>query len=148
MAGIIAELLDPNEISKYLHGVSDAEETWALYDISGDPAEWITTGENGIVINERRSERCLIKYELWDDTPPLLASWDRNWTGSVRFTTGRVPAISGASGGTSYGEEFDLGRPDGDWNARVYRKSLGHEEFTPDLVSFTLLKVQFWAASP
>ncbi|GAA3212822.1 hypothetical protein [Nonomuraea helvata] len=148
MANIIAQLLDPIEISEYLRGISDAETTWALYDISTDPTEWVKTGENGIAINENRSERCLIKYELWDETPPLLASWDRTWTGSVRFTSGIVTAMSGTSGGTSYGEEFDLGRQDTIWNARIYRKSLGHEEFTPDIVGFTLLKIQFWAASP
>jgi hypothetical protein len=63
-------------------------------------------------------------------------------------TSGVVTAMSGASGGTSCGEEFDLGRQDSIWNARIYRKSLGHEEFTPDMVSLTLLKIQFWAALP
>ncbi|MFF0329813.1 hypothetical protein ACFYTU_54490 [Nonomuraea angiospora] len=145
MTDIIAEFLDQNEISKYLRGISDADATWALYDIDHDPMEWVTAGENGIAINENQSERCLIKYELWDGTPPPLTSWDRDWRGSVRFESGRVTAISGASGGTSYGEEFDLGRQDSIWNARIYRKRLGHEEFTPDIVSFTLLKIQFWA---
>ncbi len=145
MAKIIKELLDSRDISKYLDGIADVDAEWDLYEI--DTVEWVAAGDNGIAINERGSERCLIKYELWDGPPPPIDSWDRSWSGSVRLTSGKVFAMSGYSGGTSYGEEFDLGRPDSVWQVRVHRKSLAHEEFTPEIVSFTLLKLQFWPGS-
>ncbi|MFC5833765.1 hypothetical protein [Nonomuraea insulae] len=144
MARIISEMLDKREIQKYLEGVVDPDLEWMLADIHAGPEEWVTTVDNGISINEDDSERCLLKYELWDGPPPLLASWDRTWTGSVVLTSGKVVAVSGYSGGTSYGAVFDLGRRDTIWNVAINRKSLGHDEFTPDIVSFTLLKLTFW----
>ena len=117
---------------------------WVLVDIHADAAEWVATGDNGISINEDDSEHCLLKYELWDGPPPPLTSWDRTWTGNVLLTSGRVVAVSGYSGGTSYGAVFDLGRKDALWNIAIHRKTLGHDEFTPDIVSFTLLKLRFW----
>lgn len=107
MTEIIAELLDQQEILKYLTGIADVEEESGIYDI--DPGGWINAGENAIAINERRSERCLIKYELWNGQPPPLGSWDRTWSGDVRFASGRVFALSDYDGDT-YGEAFDLGR--------------------------------------
>ncbi|MFI6321456.1 hypothetical protein ACIBG8_28230 [Nonomuraea sp. NPDC050556] len=147
MPRIILELLDHREIPKYLEGVADLDEEWALAEIQADADEWIAVADNGISINENRSERCLIKYELWDGPPPPLSSWDRSWAGSVSLTSGKVVAVSGYSGGTTYGEEFDLGREDTVWKIAIHRKSLGHEEFTPDIVGFTLLKLQFWPAA-
>ncbi|WP_433511798.1 hypothetical protein ACQP2T_49770 [Nonomuraea sp. CA-143628] len=144
MAKIISEMLDRREIQKYLEGVVDPDMEWVLADIHADAEEWIAAVDNGISINEDDSERCLLKYELWDGPPPLLTSWDRTWTGSVLLTSGRIVAVSGYSGGTSYGAAFDLGRRDTIWNIAIHRKSLGHDEFTPDIVSFTLLKLRFW----
>lgn len=146
MADIIGELLDQQVIPKYLEGIVDPDTTWAIHEINTESGAWIGTGENGIIINERESERCLIKYELWDGPPHSLDSWDRTWTGSVRFSSGKVIAISGHSGGTDYGQEFNLAQQNTVWNVRVHRKSLGYEDFTPEIVSFTLLKLQFWAA--
>ncbi|MEV4285412.1 hypothetical protein AB0K40_07885 [Nonomuraea bangladeshensis] len=137
-------MLDQREIQKYLEGVVDPDMEWVLADIHADSEEWIVTVDNGISINEDDSERCLLKYELWDELPPPLTSWDRAWTGNVLLASGRVVAVSGYSGGTSYGAIFDLGRRDTIWNVAVHRKSLGHGEFTPDIVSFTLLKLRFW----
>jgi hypothetical protein len=146
VAKIITELLDKREISKYLTGIADVEVEWDLYKINTDADDWIGAGCNGIRINESQSERCLIKYELWDGPPPQLDSWDRTWSGSVRLTSGMVFAINGYSGDAFRGAEFDLGRRGNVWQVRIHRKSLGHEEFAPDLISFTLLKLQFWLA--
>ncbi|WP_433439894.1 hypothetical protein [Nonomuraea sp. CA-141351] len=146
MASIIAELLDGREISKYLTGIADVENEWDLYKIRAGAGEWVVTADNGIAINETQSERCLIKYELWDGPPPPLYSWDRTWSGSVRLTSGRVFAINCHPDGASFGAEFDLGRRGSVWQVRIHRKCLGHEEFMPDLISFTLLKLQFWLA--
>ncbi|MEV4077200.1 hypothetical protein [Nonomuraea fuscirosea] len=63
------------------------------------------------------------------------------------LNSGKVVAVSGYSGGTSYGAVFDLGRRDTIWNVAIHRKALGHDEFTPDIVSFTLLKLRFWFAT-
>jgi hypothetical protein len=60
MTEIIAELLDQQEILKYLTGIADVEEESDVYDI--DPEGWINAGENAIAINERESRRCLIKW--------------------------------------------------------------------------------------
>ncbi|MFI7611538.1 hypothetical protein ACIBP6_10005 [Nonomuraea terrae] len=143
MTQIIAELLDRQEILKYLTGIADVEEESDVYDIDTDG--WIETGDNGIAI-EIDSERCLIKYELWDGAPPPLDSWDRSWSGSVRFASGKVCTLSDYDGNTAYGEE-SLGRRSTLWQVTIHRKALGHEEFTPDLVGVTLLKAQFWPAS-
>ncbi|MFI6501661.1 hypothetical protein [Nonomuraea typhae] len=144
MAHIITELLDDTEISHYLDGVVDSAAIRTVHELLPDAGGWIGTKDNAIAIEEGMSERCLLKYELWDAHPPLLRSWDRTWDGSLRLTSGKVFAVSGYSGEEFYGQEFNLGRRDGIWNLRVYRKALGHEEFTPQLVSFTLLKLQFW----
>ncbi|MER5426277.1 hypothetical protein [Streptosporangium roseum] len=144
MANVIAEILDRREISKYLSGVADVEAEWELDEIDTDAEGWIGTGDDGIAINENDSERCLIKYELWDGPPPPLASWDRTWSGSVHLASGKVHAVNEYSGNTFYGAEFNLGRGGTIWQLRIHRKSLSHEEFTPDLISFTLLKLQFW----
>ncbi|MEV7807244.1 hypothetical protein AB0O28_30295 [Microbispora sp. NPDC088329] len=141
MAEMISELLDWREMLRYLTGIADVDAEWELYEV--DNAGWVATGDNGIAINED-AERFLIKYELWDGPPPPLDSWDSSWSGSVRFTSGKVYAVSVHSGDSSYGAEFDLGRPDSVWQVRVHRKSLGHEEFTPEIVGFALLKLQFW----
>ncbi|MEO3868387.1 hypothetical protein ABGB18_06115 [Nonomuraea sp. B12E4] len=146
MANIIAELLDKREILKHLTGIADVEAEWDLYGINADADGWIGTGANGIRINETQSEGYLVKYELWDGPPPPLVSWDRAWSGNVRLASGVVFAVNGNSGSVFYGAEFDLGRRDNVWQVRIHRKSLGYEEFTPDLVSFTLLKLQFWLA--
>ncbi|MFC6575536.1 hypothetical protein [Planomonospora parontospora] len=147
MAELIAELLDRREIPKYLEGVEDVATGWALNETPTDAEGWIGTGDDGIAIHEIDSERCLIKYELWDGPPPALNTWDRTWSGSVRLTSGKIRAVNQYSGGESYGAVFDLGRKNGVWRIRAYRKALGHEEFTPDLISFTLLKIQFWLES-
>ncbi|MET8007899.1 hypothetical protein [Nonomuraea glycinis] len=144
MTEIITELLDRQETLKYLTGIADVEEESDVYDI--DPEGWISAGENAIVINERESPRCLIKYELWDGEPPPLDSWDRSWSGNVRLASGRVFALSDYDGDTTYGEEFDLGRRDTLWRVSIHRKALAHEDFTPDLVGVTLLKARFWPA--
>jgi hypothetical protein len=145
MANVIAELLDRQEIRQYLEGILDVEEeSWVLTEIDTDAEGWIGSRPNAITINEIDSERCLIKYELWDDTPPSLETWDRSWSGSVRLMSGKIFAISQYGGGESQGEEFDLGRRDRVWSVRVHRKALSHEEFTAGIISFTLLKLQFW----
>ncbi|MFI7634311.1 hypothetical protein [Nonomuraea sp. NPDC049400] len=146
MASIIAALLDGREISKYLIGIADVEAEWDLYKISTDASGWVGTGDNGIAIDEAQSERCMIKYEFWDGPPPPFDSWDRSWSGSVHLASGRVFSISGRSGDAFHGAEFDLGQRDNVWQVKILRKSLGYEEFTPDLISFTLLKAQFWPA--
>ncbi|MEV4108632.1 hypothetical protein [Nonomuraea sp. NPDC049695] len=146
MASIIAELLDRSEISKYLLGIADVEGEWGLYKLRTDASEWIAAIDNGIAIDEAQSKRCLIKYELWDGPPPPCDSWDGTWSGNVLLPSGVVFAISGYSGDIFHGAEFDLGRRDSVWQVRIHRKRLGYEEFTPDLVSFTLLKIQFWLA--
>ncbi|MFB9961059.1 hypothetical protein [Sinosporangium siamense] len=125
-------------------GIADAEEEDDLYDIEAAAGEWAGAGDNGILFNRLPGERCLIKYELWDGQPPPLRSWDGVWSGTVRFASGKIFAVKEHSGNTFYGAEFDLGRMDGLWDVRVHHKSLGHEEFTPALVGFTLLKLQFW----
>ncbi|MEW9527327.1 hypothetical protein [Microbispora sp. NPDC049125] len=145
MTEIIGELVDPHGILKYMTGVADVDAEVDLYDI--DTVEWVAAGDNAIAINVD-SERCLIKYEVWNGPPPPIDSWDRSWSGSVRFASGKVVAISSYSGDSSYGAEFDLGRPGGVWGVRVHRKSLAHEDFTPELISFALLKIQFWPAAP
>ncbi|SFL19306.1 hypothetical protein SAMN05216275_1684 [Streptosporangium canum] len=144
MASIITELLDRREIEKYLSGVAGVGKNWVLNEIPTDAEGWIGTGDDGIVIDELGSERCLIKYELWDGPPPVLDTWDRTWSGSVRLTSGKINSVEQYSGDVSCNEEFDLGRENSVWQVRIHRKSLGHEEFTTDIVSFTLLKLQFW----
>ncbi|MEU0484699.1 hypothetical protein ABZ260_36650 [Streptosporangium sp. NPDC006013] len=144
MSSIVTELLDRREIPKYLSGVADVEKDWNLDEIPTDTEGWIGTGDDGIVIDEIGSERCLIKYELWDGPPPSLDTWDRTWSGSVQLTSGKIQSVDQYSGGVSYGTEFDLGRENNLWQLRVHRKALGHEEFTPDIIGFTLLKLQFW----
>lgn len=148
MATLITEMLDRREIQRYLLGVADVDMEWVLDEIEIDTDEWVRTVDNGIAINEISSERCLIKYELWDQAPTPPTSWDRSWTGNVHLTSGKIVTISSYSGGTSHGTEFDLGRRDRVWNIRTYRKCLEHEEFTATIVSFTLLKLQFWLAAP
>ncbi|QFY07254.1 hypothetical protein GBF35_11640 [Nonomuraea phyllanthi] len=149
MASIVVELLDKREISKYLIGIADVEAEWGLRYIAIKKDEWIRTGDNGIRINEGQSERCLVKYELWDKPPPPLDCWDRTWSGSVRLTSGLVFALNDCHPGEAYyGAEFNLGQRDTVWQVRIHRKALGYEEFTPDLISFTLLKLQFWLAPP
>ncbi|MEW9551247.1 hypothetical protein [Nonomuraea sp. NPDC050783] len=145
MAGLIAELLHPHEIDRHLYGISDVEETWHLPEIPTDPSGWVGAGDNGIQIEEP-SERCRLKFELWDGPPPPPppGSYDRTWTGRVRIGSGRVFAVSGHGGGTRHGPEFELGRPGATWNVGVHRKALGHEEFPVELVSFSLLKIRFW----
>ncbi|MEV0232316.1 hypothetical protein [Nonomuraea sp. NPDC050786] len=144
MASIIAELLDRRKISSYLIGIADVEAEWDLYKVNAGTSAWITVCDNGIAIDEAQSERCLIKYELWDGPPPPCDSWDRTWSGNVSLASGVVFAISGYAGDVFHGAEFDLGRRDSIWQVRIHHKPLGYEEFTPDLVSFTLLKIQFW----
>ncbi|MEV6868434.1 hypothetical protein AB0M44_46580 [Streptosporangium subroseum] len=144
MASIITELLDQREIQKYLSGVAGVGKNWVLNEIPTDAEGWIGAGDDGIAIDEISSERCLIKYELWDGPPPALGTWDRTWSGSVRLTSGKINSVEQYSGDVSCSEEFDLGRENSVWQVRIHRKSLGHEEFTADIISFTLLKLQFW----
>ncbi|MEU3166986.1 hypothetical protein [Streptosporangium sp. NPDC006930] len=144
MANIIAEILDRNEIEKYLSGVADVKKNWVLNEIPTDTEGWIGAGDDGIVIKEISSERCMVKYELWDGPPPVINTWDRTWSGSVHLTSGKIHTVEQYSGDVSYGEEFDLGRENSTWQVRIHRKALGHEEFTPKIISFTLLKLQFW----
>ncbi|MEU0484706.1 hypothetical protein ABZ260_36685 [Streptosporangium sp. NPDC006013] len=144
MTNIITELLDRREIQKYLSGVADVEKSWVLNGIPTDAEGWAGTVDDGIAIDEIESERCMIKYELWDSPPPVLDTWERTWSGSVRLTSGRINSIEQYSGDVSYGEEFNLGRENSTWQVRIHRKALGHEEFTPNIISFTLLKLQFW----
>lgn len=144
MAEIIAELLDREEIPKYLSGVMDIEGEPDVDAIDADAGGWIGIGDDGISISETGSNSCLIKYELWNEPPPPLDGWDRAWTGNAHLSSGRVCSVNQSSGDVSYGQEFDLGHRDRDWQVRIYRKALSHDEFTANIVSFTLLKIQFW----
>ncbi|WP_214323081.1 hypothetical protein [Nonomuraea sediminis] len=148
MATLIDGILDRREMQRYVRGVVDADLDWVLDEVELPEDEWVRTVDNGIAINETHSERCRIKYELWDSSPPPLSLWDSSQTGRVHLTSGKIFAVSIYSGGESHGDVFDLGRRDHAWNVSVHRKALQHEEFTADIVSFTLLKLQFWPTAP
>ncbi|WP_211264016.1 hypothetical protein [Streptosporangium amethystogenes] len=62
----------------------------------------------------------------------------------MHLTTGRIQSVDQWSGGVSYGEEFDLGKENSAWQVGIHCGALGHEEFTPSIISLTLLKLQFW----
>ncbi|MCK2212464.1 hypothetical protein MF672_001420 [Actinomadura sp. ATCC 31491] len=147
MPTLLAELLDPHKRSDHLYGVADVEEPWHLYEIDLAAGDWAGAADNGVAL-QWRADTHLLKYELWDGPPPPLTTWDATWSGSVRMGCGRVSALSGHGGGVFSGAEFDLGRREAVWQVRVHRKSLGHEEFTAELVGCTVFKIQFWAAPP
>ncbi|SDM31369.1 hypothetical protein SAMN05421874_1537 [Nonomuraea maritima] len=52
--------------------------------------------------------------------------------------------MSSWSGDSSYGAEFDLGRRDQEWRFRIHRKFPSDGDFTTDIISLVLFKVQFW----
>lgn len=64
---------------------------------------------------------------------------------SLYLTSGKICAISCYSGDYDYFEKFDLCRRDQEWQFRVHRKLLSHEDFTADIVGFALFKLQFWS---
>ncbi|WP_436757555.1 hypothetical protein [Streptosporangium sp. V21-05] len=146
MARIITQLIDEREIPKYLSGVADIEAEGELDEIDTDSGGWVGAADDGIAINEMDSERCLIKYELWDGPPlpPIRDTWDRTWSGSVRLTSGKVHAVNEHSGDTFYGAEFDLGEKNRVWRVKIHRSFLGHQSLAPDLVGITLINIQFW----
>ncbi|GIH62869.1 hypothetical protein [Microbispora siamensis] len=145
MAEIIKRLLDPQKIERYLKGVADVEAPWSVAGLL--PRDmWISRGPDGIALSATRCEHALIEYELWDGEPPA-SDWDESWSGSVHLTSGKVLALSGYQGDTTEYEEFDLGRRDHEWQVRVHRKLLSHENFTADIIGFALFKLQFWSPS-
>ncbi|SNR97001.1 hypothetical protein SAMN05216276_100244 [Streptosporangium subroseum] len=147
MAEIIKTLLDPRKIQRYLEGIVDVEDVDAKDRISGFFATgeiWADSSLNAIALDPTHCDHALIKYELWDGEP-AATDWDESQSGSIHLTSGKVYAISSWSGGVTYNEEFDLGRRDQEWRFRIHRKFLSDEDFTTDIISLVLFKVQFWS---
>ncbi|GAA3423683.1 hypothetical protein GCM10018953_08660 [Streptosporangium nondiastaticum] len=141
MAGIIKTLLDSRKIERYLVGVVDVEAEWDLFG-----PERADVVPRSIALEATYCDHVLIKYELWDGEPPAM-SWDESWPGTIHLPSGRMHAISCHSGELDYYEEFELGHPGRQWQFRVHRKLLGHEDFTADIVGFSLFKLQFWPSA-
>ncbi|MEU1720626.1 hypothetical protein [Nonomuraea sp. NPDC005692] len=147
MAQIIKAFLDPQKISRYFNGIVDVEDIsaeWRVVELSASGEIWSESAPNLIALDPTRCDQALIKYELWDGEPPT-SNWDESRLGTVHLTSGKVAAISSWSGDTTYNDEFDLGRRDQDWRFEVHRKFLSHEDFTTDIISLVLYKVQFWS---
>jgi hypothetical protein len=105
---------------------------------------WADSDLNAIALDPTRCDDALIKYELWDGEP-AASDWGESQSGSIHLTSGKVYAISSWSGSVTYNEEFDLGRRDHEWRFRIHRKFLSDEDFTTDIISLVLFKVQFWS---
>ncbi|MEV8637005.1 hypothetical protein AB0395_35730 [Streptosporangium sp. NPDC051023] len=143
MAEVIKALLDPGKIQRYLKGIADVEAERSLFELSTHGEIWAESGPDAIALDAAHCDHALIKYELWDSEPVAL-NWDESWAGSVHLTSGKVFAVSPYSGDLAHHEEFDLGRRDREWQLRVYRKLLSHEDFTTHVIGFALFKLQFW----
>ncbi|WP_214106777.1 hypothetical protein [Acrocarpospora catenulata] len=143
MTEIVKRLLHPHKIERYLQGVADVEAPWS---VAGGTSRdlWIESGPDGIALDATNCDDVLIEYELWDGEPPA-SNWDESRSGSIYLTSGTICAISSYSGESDHYEEFDLGRRDHEWQFRVHRKLLSHENFTADIIRFTLFKLQFWS---
>lgn len=149
MAQIIKTFLDPQKILRHLHGIIDVEDvdaTWQIHDLFTTSEIWSDSSPNAIALGPTHCYEALIKYELWDGEPPA-SDWGEDRSGSVYLTSGRVYAMSSWSGGSSYSDEFNLGRRDQEWRFRIQRKFLSDEDFTTDIISLVLFKVQFWSPS-
>ncbi|MDP9864256.1 MULTISPECIES: hypothetical protein [Streptosporangium] len=139
MAEIIKTLLGSRKIERYLGGVVDVEGEWDLFE-----PERADVVPQSIALDATYCDHVLIKYELWDGEPPA-SDWDESWSGTIHLPSGRICATSCYSGESEYYEEFELGYPDHQWQFRVHRKLLSHEDFTADIVGFALFKLQFWS---
>jgi hypothetical protein len=149
MAEIIKTFLDPSKIRRYLEGIVDVEDVDAedrIQDLFTTSEIWSDSGPNTIAFDPTHCDHALIKYELWDGEP-AASDWEESRSGSVHLTSGKVYAISSWSGDTTCHEEFDLGRRNHEWRFRIHRTFLSHEDFTTDIISLVLLKVQFWSSA-
>ncbi|WP_433434810.1 hypothetical protein [Nonomuraea sp. CA-141351] len=147
MAKIIKTFLDPKKIWRHFDGIVDVEDVsaeWRIYELFTTSEIWSDSDSNVIALDPTHCDHALIKYELWDGEP-TTSDWDESRSGTVQLTSGKVYAISSWSGSTTYSKEFELGRRDQEWRFRIHRKFLGHEDFTTDIVSLVLFKVQFWS---
>ncbi|GGT00433.1 hypothetical protein GCM10010156_68140 [Planobispora rosea] len=145
MAEIIKALIPPYKIERYLEGVVDVEDDeWHIRRLNATREIWADIGPSAIALNTGYCDEALIKYELWQGEPPA-SDWDERRSGSVHLVSGKIYAISCHSGEMTYGEEFDLGRRDHEWRFRAHRMFLSHEDFTTDIISLVLFKLQFWS---
>ncbi|WP_405142622.1 hypothetical protein OG589_35235 [Sphaerisporangium sp. NBC_01403] len=144
MPEIIKTLLDPRKIERYLVGVADVEAEWSVHELNAYGEVWADSGPNAIALDAAYSDHVLIKYELWDGEP-AASDWDESWSGSVHLTSGKIFALSCHSGEATDHEEFNLGRRDHEWQFRIHRKLLSHEDFTTKIIGFALFKLQFWS---
>ncbi|GGQ27072.1 hypothetical protein GCM10010140_66520 [Streptosporangium pseudovulgare] len=87
-------------------------------------------------------DHVLVKYELWDGEPPAM-DWDESWAGAVHLPLGKDPRDQLPLRRTGLLRRVRAGPPGRRWQFRVHRKLPGHEDFTVDIVGFSLFKVQF-----
>ena len=77
--------------------------------------------------------------EIWSDSSPNAIALDATHCDDALIK------YELWDGGITYNEEFDLGRRDQEWRFRIHRKFLSHEDFTTNIVSLVLFKLQFWS---
>jgi hypothetical protein len=90
-----------------------------------------------------------VRYEIWDAEPDLLPSWDRMWEGQIYLSTGLIGIAEDL--GDPYGPdeylEFDTGKQDSTWSARVLTRLLSNTDepdFPANIVEVDLYRMQLW----
>ncbi|WP_157544799.1 hypothetical protein [Microtetraspora fusca] len=107
----------------------------------------VAAGDDGLVIQvtSAYTDTAHVRFELWDEPPPVDA-WKELWTGRLLSKSGLVGAGAWASS-YAHDVEFDLGRSDTTWSARVATKILQTEQeagFPYAIARVELYKIQFW----
>jgi hypothetical protein len=88
-----------------------------------------------------------VRYELWDAEPDPLLSWDRMWEGHLHLRTGRIGIAEHFGEGWEEYLEFDMGKRDSTWSARVLTRFLSNTQepdFPADVVEVDLYRMQLW----
>ncbi|MFI7034419.1 hypothetical protein ACIBK1_37385 [Microbispora rosea] len=108
----------------------------------------VAAGDDGLIIQAEYTnpmDPVHVRFELWDGPPPVDA-WEELWTGRLLSKSGLVGAGAWASS-YAHDVEFDLGRSDTTWSARVATKILQTEQeagFPYAIARVELYKIQFW----
>ncbi|MFF4415631.1 hypothetical protein ACFYY8_24125 [Streptosporangium sp. NPDC001559] len=118
----------------------------------------IGAGPNGVRIAsvissegpDQRGGPIHVRYELWDAEPGLIPSWERMWEGRLHLRSGRIGIVEEiGEEGEEIGDylEFDTGRRDSTWSARVltrYLSNTDEPDFPATIVDVDLYRMQLW----
>ncbi|MER5418234.1 hypothetical protein [Streptosporangium roseum] len=155
MATLISSMMDSIKIKEGMNFVITEMMDEDSFGVSlpdgvlptGNPK--IAVGRNGVIITSgsRKGTNIYVRFELWDDIPEPLDSWEKIWTGELNIGSGAISLAQYLPEEWDTSEPFTIGDRGLSWCACVQTKTLvnkGEVDFPDNIFNAELYRMQLW----